>query len=108
MKVKSKFVSNSSEILHLCEDIRKKRTSTFIKGAVDIVHLFQIPHSVEIEQNQDLSNADLHVPNSTIRWKWANLRYQEHLLRFETIAAAHQEFADWSTPHHWQQDRARM
>lgn len=97
------------ELLHLYEDLRKKRTTTNVKGAVDMAYLFQMSDPAEIEQrNHDLANADLHDPNSTTRWQWANLGYQKNLLGFDTIAVAKQRFAEWSQEHHGSQERARI
>lgn len=96
------------EILPLYEEIRKKRTTTIVKGAVDMAYMFQMSDPAEIEQrNQDLADADLHDPNSTIKWKWANLGYQRDLLGFDTITIAQQKFAEWTAQRDTQQSRAR-
>jgi salicylate hydroxylase len=97
------------EILHLYEDIRKKRTTTIVRGAVDNAHMFQMSDPQEMEQrNADLATVDLHDPNSSIKWIWANLGYQRDLLGFDTITVAQQKFAEWASQHHSKQIRAKI
>jgi hypothetical protein len=100
---------NIPGILHLYVDISKKRITMIVKGVEDIVYLFRMSDPAELKhQNRDLANTDLHVPNSTIKWKWANLGYQKHLLRFDIIAVVQQKFAGWSKQRHRRQDHAGM
>lgn len=98
------------EILHLYEDLRKKRTTTNVRGAVDMAHMFQMSDPEEIKQrNKDLAEVDQDDPNSTTRWQWANLAYQKNLLGFDTIKVAQQKFAEWSSEkQNKHPDRARI
>lgn len=86
-----------AEILHLYEELRKKRTTTIVRGAIANAYLFQMDDPEEmVKRNQELAEADINDPESTLRWKWANMGYQRNLLGFDTITTAKQRFAEWS------------
>ena len=92
------------EVLHLYEDLRKKRTTTIVRGAMANAYLFQMSDPEEMaKRNKELAEADVNDPRSTIRWTWANMGYQKNLLGFDTIGNAKQRFAEWS-----QQNQARL
>jgi salicylate hydroxylase len=84
------------QTLHLYEEMRKRRTTTNVQGAIENRHLFQMADERDVgTRDRELLDADLPDINNDCRWGYAHLRYQKQLMGFDTIKDAREQFQKW-------------
>jgi salicylate hydroxylase len=84
------------DILRVYEEMRKRRTTTNVQGAIENRNLFQMADERDVEiRNKELLEADLTDINKDCRWGYANLRYQKQLMGFDIIKDAREQFQAW-------------
>ena len=85
-----------TDLLHLYEDRRKRRTEVNVAGAVQTRHFYHLPDG-EQQFKRDVELSEL----PTTRWqgscsfKWGDAAYQKSLLGFDVLADAEPKFDEW-------------
>ena len=93
----SERAAQLTDILHLFEELRKKRTVVNVAGAVQTRHYYHLPDGEQqVERDRELSQ----LPDS--KWKagcsfnWGDAAYQKSLLGFDVLADAESKFDEWA------------
>ncbi|KAJ9612792.1 hypothetical protein H2204_014897 [Knufia peltigerae] len=85
--------SHINSALQLFENLRKKRTTTNVKGARANRIMYHMHDGPEQEaRDQDLADVDWVKPS---RWGWADPGYQKQMLAFDSVADTHKAFDRW-------------
>lgn len=85
------------EVLMLYESMRKSRTTTNVKGAIQNKAFYQMEDGPSREQRDKTVRAvDWFDPNGKCEWDWASMQYQRDLMGFDTIGNASTVFQDWA------------
>ena len=80
-------------LLHLFETLRKKRTTTIVKGAIQNRTFFHMPDGPEqIQRDKTLSAVDWKEPCA---WQWADIGYQKEMLGFDVPNDTNRAFDAW-------------
>lgn len=92
--------SHIPAILRLYESMRKRRTTTNVKGARQNKDLYQMRNGPEMEaRDAALQRVDWYDPNSCCEWGWGDITYQKALMAFDTIEDANRRFRLWQRDH---------
>ncbi|EXJ55608.1 hypothetical protein A1O7_08536 [Cladophialophora yegresii CBS 114405] len=92
-RLPDKRTSYINSILLLFESLRKKRTTTNVKGAIANRYMFHMHDSPEQEaRDRELAEADWEKPS---RWIWADIGYQRKMLGFDSVADTNRAFEVW-------------
>ncbi|KAJ9602803.1 hypothetical protein H2200_012583 [Cladophialophora chaetospira] len=82
-----------NSILLLFESLRKKRTTTNVKGAVANRRMYHMHDGPEQEaRDRDLAEVDWVKPSP---WGWADPGYQRKMLGFDSVADTNRAFEVW-------------
>ncbi|OAG34856.1 hypothetical protein AYO21_10961 [Fonsecaea monophora] len=85
--------SSINSVLRLFESLRKKRTTTNVKGAIANRYMFHMHDGPEQEaRDRELAEADWEKP---CRWGWADINYQRKMLGFDSVADTNRAFEVW-------------
>ena len=85
--------SHINSALQLFETLRKKRTTTNVKGARANRIMYHMHDGPEQEaRDRELAEVDWIKPS---RWGWADPGYQRQMLAFDSVADTHKAFDRW-------------
>lgn len=86
-----------SDLLHLYQDLRKKRTEVNVAGAVHTRHYYHLSDGDEqIHRDEELASLPESVWQGPCSFNWGDAEYQKSLLGFDVLADADKSFDDWS------------
>lgn len=85
-----------TDLLHLYEDLRKKRTEVNVAGAVDTRHYYHLSDGEEqLKRDQELAELPASGWQGPCNFNWGDAKYQKELLGFDSLADAEQNFDAW-------------
>ncbi|KIW98777.1 uncharacterized protein Z519_00440 [Cladophialophora bantiana CBS 173.52] len=85
-----------ADLLHLYEDLRKKRTEVNVAGAVHTRHFYHLSDGDEqVKRDQDLARLPASDWQGACSFNWGDAAYQKSLLGFDVLADAERNFDDW-------------
>lgn len=80
------------DVLEMYEELRKKRTTLNVKGAVQNKELYRLPKAECEERNKMLRGLDFWDPEQRCHWLWGDNHYQRNLMAVDTLGNAESEF----------------
>ncbi|KIW57035.1 hypothetical protein PV05_05640 [Exophiala xenobiotica] len=85
-----------ADLLHLYEDLRKKRTEVNVAGAVDTRHYYHLSDGDEqVKRDQELAELPAANWQGPCNFNWGDAAYQKSLLGFDSLADAERNFDIW-------------
>lgn len=85
-----------TDLLHLYEDLRKKRTEVNVAGAVDTRHYYHLSDGDEqVKRDQELAGLPASDWQGPCSFNWGDAAYQKSLLGFDSLADAERNFDAW-------------
>ncbi len=90
-----------TDLFHLYEDLRKKRTEVNVAGAVHTRHFYHLPDGEsQLKRDKELSELPASGWQGACSFNWGDAAYQKSLLGFDVLADADRRFDDWSQGRH--------